>query len=99
MPFCKEKLKIIAKGIQMVLEVPDIPSRTDALLSNMYITEHDVKDISQTLKIGKACGDDGITHQMLKSTSETICIPLAIIFNYLIKIWVYNLKDCFCRLF
>jgi hypothetical protein len=34
------------------------------------------------LKIGKACGDDGITHQMLKSTSETICIPLAIIFNF-----------------
>ena len=24
---------------------PDIPSRTDALLSNIYITEHDVKDI------------------------------------------------------
>jgi len=61
---------------------PDIPSRTDALLSNIYITEHDVKDILQTLKIGKACGDDGITHQMLKSTSETICIPLAIIFNF-----------------
>ena len=40
--------------------------RTDALLSNIYITEHDVKDILQTLKIGKACGDDGITHQMLK---------------------------------
>ena len=38
--------------------------------------------ISQTLKIGKACSDDGITHQMLKSTSETICIPLAIIFNF-----------------
>jgi hypothetical protein len=34
------------------------------------------------LKIGKACGDDGITHQMLKSTSETICILLAIIFNF-----------------
>jgi hypothetical protein len=58
---------------------PDIPSRTDALSSNIYITEHDIKDILQTLKIGKACGDDGITHQMLRSTSETICIPLAII--------------------
>jgi hypothetical protein len=32
--------------------------------------------------LGKACGDDGITHQMLKSTSETICIPLIIIFNF-----------------
>jgi hypothetical protein len=31
-----------------------------------------LKIFLQTLKIGKACGDDGITHQMLKSTSETI---------------------------
>jgi hypothetical protein len=34
------------------------------------------------LKIGKACGDDGITHHMLKSTSKTICIPLTIIFSF-----------------
>jgi hypothetical protein len=49
---------------------PDVPSRTVALLSNIYITEQDVKDILQTLKIGKACGDDSITHQMLKSTNR-----------------------------
>ena len=61
---------------------PDIPLRTDALLSNIYIIEQDVTDILQILKIGKACGDDGITHQMLKSTSETICMPLTIIFNF-----------------
>ena len=60
----------------------DVPSRTDALLTNIYITEQDIKDILQTLKIGQACGDNGITHQMLKSTSETICIPLTIIFNF-----------------
>jgi hypothetical protein len=48
---------------------PAIPSRTDALLSNIYITEHDAKDILQTLKIGKACGDDGITHQIILTYS------------------------------
>jgi hypothetical protein len=69
---------------------PDIPSRTDALLSNIYITEHDVKDILQTLKIGKACGDDGITHQMLRSTSETICIPLC---QKLLKCFDLNRKS------
>jgi hypothetical protein len=53
--------------IYLITMGPDIPSRTDALLSNIYITEHDAKDILQSLKIGKACGDDGITHQMLKS--------------------------------
>jgi hypothetical protein len=76
------KNKIICILIYTNHVTQDIPSRTDALLSNIYITEHDVKDILQTLKIGKACGDDGINHQMLKSTSETICIPLAIIFNF-----------------
>ena len=34
------------------------------------------------MKIGKACGDDGITHHMLKSTSKTICIPVTIIFSF-----------------
>jgi hypothetical protein len=52
---------------------PDISSRTDALLSNIYITEHDIKDILQTLKIGKACGDDGIT----------ICLNLVIIYQFI----------------
>jgi hypothetical protein len=33
--------------------LPDIPPITDALLSNINITEQDVKDILQTLKIGK----------------------------------------------
>jgi hypothetical protein len=47
-----------------------------------YITEEDVKDILQTLKISYACGDDGINHQILKSTSEFICIHLTIIFRH-----------------
>jgi hypothetical protein len=45
----------------------------------------------QTLKIGKVCGDDGITHQMLKGTSETICIPLAIIFNFSLQKGIFIL--------
>jgi hypothetical protein len=43
----------------------------------------DVKDILQTLQIGKACGDDVINHQMLKATSETMCLPLSILFGIL----------------
>ena len=68
----------------------DVPSRTDALLTNIYITEQDIKDILQTLKIGKACGDNGITHQMLKSTSEIICIPLTIIFNFSLQKGIFS---------
>jgi hypothetical protein len=76
----------------------DNSANHDALLSNIHITEQDVKDILQALKIGKACGDDGITHHMLKSTSKTICIPSLSLCN-LIKTWVYDLKDCLCRPF
>ena len=63
-------------------EAPDIQPRTDATLSNVSITEQDVRDILQTLKIGKASGDDSISHQMLKCTSETVSKPLTILFNY-----------------
>jgi len=48
----------------------------------IYITEQDVKDILQTLKISYACSDDGTTHRILKSTSEFICIYLTIIFLF-----------------
>jgi hypothetical protein len=53
--------------------------RTHAILSNIDVNIQDVKDILQTLQIGKACGDDGISHQMLKATSQTICLPLSIL--------------------
>ena len=39
-------------------------------------------DIFQILQIEKACGEYTISHQMLKATSETICKPLTILFNY-----------------
>ena len=63
-------------------EPPDVPPRTNTTLSNIIITEQDVKDILQILKIGKAIGDDCISHQMLRATAQTICKPLTILFNY-----------------
>jgi hypothetical protein len=36
------------------------------------------KIFCKQLKIRYACGDDGINHQILKSTSEFICIHLTI---------------------
>jgi hypothetical protein len=56
-----------------------------AILSNIDVNIQDVKDILQTLQIGKACGDDGISHQMMKATSETICLPLSILFTYSLR--------------
>jgi hypothetical protein len=62
-------------------EPPNVVPRTHAILSNIDVNIQDAKDILQTLQIGKACGDDGISHQMLKATSETICLPLSILFR------------------
>ena len=66
-------------------EPPNVVPRTHAILSNIDVNIQDVKDILQTLQIGKACGDDGISHQMLKATSETICLPLSILFTYSLR--------------
>ena len=33
------------------------------------------------LKLGKAVGNDKISHNMLKHTASTVCKPLEIIFN------------------
>jgi hypothetical protein len=38
---------------------PNVVPRTHAILSNIDVNIQDVKDILQTLQIGKACGDDG----------------------------------------
>jgi hypothetical protein len=50
------------------------------LLLNIDVNIQDVKDILQTLQIGKACGDDGISHQMLKATSETMELHLGALY-------------------
>ena len=66
-------------------EPPNVVPRTNAILSNIDMNIQDVKNIVQTLQIGKACGDDGISHQMLKATSETICLPPSILFRYSLR--------------
>ena len=63
-------------------ESPTVFLRTNAILSNIDVNVEDVKDILQTFQIGKACGDDDRSHQMLKATSEAICLPLSILFRY-----------------
>jgi hypothetical protein len=39
----------------------------------------DVKDILQTLQIGKACGDDGISHQITIIDDNLLSIFLQIL--------------------
>lgn len=69
---------------------PNIPLKTEETLSRIVIDEKDVKDILQILELGKACGDDTISHQMLKATSDTICKPLTLLFNFSLQTSQYT---------
>ena len=47
-------------------DLPNFENRTDSILSNINITQTDVKDILSSLIVNKASGPDGISHRMLK---------------------------------
>ncbi|KAK3101919.1 hypothetical protein FSP39_007343 [Pinctada imbricata] len=63
------------------IDVPDVDLKTDRQITNIHITIDDIKDIIKILKLGKANGNDGISHHMLKYTVETVVVPLYILFN------------------
>jgi hypothetical protein len=55
--------------------------RTGRTLDAFNITIEEIKDVLLNLKLGKAVGNDKISHNMLKHTASTVCKPLEIIFN------------------
>ena len=62
-------------------EIPVIEQKTDKQISSIRINLTDILDVLRILKLGKASGGDGVSHHMLRNTSQTVCIPLEIIFN------------------
>ena len=67
------------------LNTPSVTPRTNSFLSDFIITEQDIKDTLKSLKIGNACCNDIISHQMLKGTADYVYKPLLILFNYSLK--------------
>ncbi len=61
--------------------LPDFHSLTDSSIDTIEITQQEISDVLSNLVINKASGPDEISHKMLKETSETICLPLSIVFN------------------
>ena len=61
--------------------VPDFPLRTNTTIDFFQITASKVLDILQMLKLGKSSCLDSISHQMLKTTCNTVCVPLSLLFN------------------
>ena len=71
------------------IDPPNLPRRTPFSLDVDDINDDDVKDILNSLKIGKASGGDFISHQMLKNTADTVYLALKYIFNYLLRVSKY----------
>ena len=63
------------------IPLPNFNSRTESVLSQIQVSESEVKDILNTLKVYKATGPDGISNRMLKHTSKSIAKPLSKLFN------------------
>ena len=61
--------------------LPPFTDLTDRVLSNIIITEQEIKDIIGTLDTNKASGSDSISNKMIKNASGAIAIPLCIILN------------------
>ena len=55
--------------------VPSFNKRTDSELSQIRISESEMEDSPNALKVNKATGPDGI-NRMLKYTSKSISKPL-----------------------
>jgi hypothetical protein len=79
----------------LILITPSVTPRTNSFLSEFIITEQDIKDTLKSLNIGKACGNDLISHQMLKGTADSVYKPLMILFNYSLKCF-YKMHNKSC---
>ena len=59
---------------------PNLGFKTVSRLEQIYLSESDVLDILQSLKINKATGPDDISPTLLKNTAEVIYKPLSLLF-------------------
>ena len=50
-------------------------------MPDIKILQSEVVDVLRILKVNKASGPDGISHRMLKNTSQTISVPLTKLFD------------------
>ena len=61
--------------------LPAFVPKTQHTLSDINIEESEIVDVINTLITSKACGEDQISHFILKKTCSTIVKPLCLLFN------------------
>ena len=71
------------------LALPNFDKRTNAVMPDIKILQSEVVDVLRILKVNKASGPDGISHRMLKNTSQTISVPLTKLFDLSLRLHAY----------
>ncbi|OWF47171.1 RNA-directed DNA polymerase from transposon BS [Mizuhopecten yessoensis] len=71
------------------VRVPDIAPKTNKTFDSIRLNYTEIMDVLQILKLGKASGQDEISHYMLKNVCHTICKPLELLFNISLSAGVY----------
>lgn len=66
-------------------ELLPLENRANTQIDDINITESEIIDMLSCFNVNKACSPDGISHRMLKYTSNSISVPLCKVFNYLCK--------------
>lgn len=61
--------------------LPDFQLLTDSVLDHINSTPAEVKKILKSLNIAKAVGPDGISNRILRECADSLCVPLARLFN------------------
>ena len=85
----KEKVEVLNKYFASISRMnetqthllPTVNIGNIPLLSNITITEEEVKDIIKIIPINKAVGPDSISHKMLKETINSVALPLSKLYN------------------
>ncbi|PJE78143.1 hypothetical protein CI610_02928 [invertebrate metagenome] len=70
-------------------EVPILEPKTNSSLNSLLVTSNEICDVLKNLKLGKASGEDGISHHMLKYTAYTVCKPLELLFNFSLSTCIF----------
>ena len=71
------------------ITLPNFNSRTESVYSQLQVSESEVKDILNTLKVNKATGPDGISNRMFNHTSKSIAKPLSKLFSLSLEQRIY----------
>ncbi len=67
-------------------DIPPLPDLDHInKLDTINITPNEVGKVLKSLKLGKACGNDGINNKVLKELHEELSIPLSTLFNHSIE--------------